>query len=103
MSFINPITDLNLTESIDSSYRSAISKDNGVLKDMIPEFGVSMASKGNHRKYGRIINLKDPIPPTDRISYEARETKAIKVETETKVMLVPNDVSAFVTADVEGV
>lgn len=33
MSFINPITDLNLTESIDSSYRSAISKDNGVLKD----------------------------------------------------------------------
>lgn len=78
-------------------------EDNGVLKDMIPEFGVSMASKGNQRKYGRIINLKDPIPPTDRISYEVRETKAIKVETETKVMLVPNDVSAFVTADVEGV
>lgn len=38
MSFINPITDLNLTDSIDSSYRSAISKDNGVLKDYFTNF-----------------------------------------------------------------
>ena len=38
MSFINPITDLNLTDSIDSSYRSAISKDNGILKDYSTNF-----------------------------------------------------------------
>ena len=38
MSFINPITDLNLTDSIDSSYRSAISKDNSVLKDYFINF-----------------------------------------------------------------
>ncbi len=78
-------------------------EEDGVLKDMIPDFGVAMAPKGNQRKYGRIINLKNPVPPTDRISYEAREEKAIRVETETKVILVPLDVSGFVTADVEGV
>lgn len=78
-------------------------EDEGKLYDMIPEFGVSIASKGNERKYGRIINLKNPVPPTDRISYESRDEKAIKVETETKVILTPYDVSAIVIADVEGV
>ena len=38
MSFINPIIDLNLTESIDSNYRSAISKNNGILKDYFTNF-----------------------------------------------------------------
>ena len=45
MSFINPITDLNLTDSIDSSYRSAISKDNGVLKDYFTNFLTSIQIK----------------------------------------------------------
>ena len=38
MSFINPITDLNLTESIDTNYRFAISKDNNVLTDYFTNF-----------------------------------------------------------------
>ena len=78
-------------------------EEDGVIKQMVPDYGVSVASRGNEIKYGRIMDLEVPTPPTDRISYEAREKKAIKVETETKVILVPYDVSSIVIADVEGV
>ena len=50
MSFINPITDLNLTDSIDSSYRSAISKDSGVLKDYFTNFLTNIQIKIESRQ-----------------------------------------------------
>ena len=51
MSSINPITDLNLTDSIDSSYRSAISKDNGVLKDYFTNFLTNIQIKIESGQY----------------------------------------------------
>ena len=51
MSFINPITDLNLTESIDSNYRSAISKDNNVLTDYFTNFLTNIQIKIESGQY----------------------------------------------------
>lgn len=51
MSFINPITDLNSPDSIDSSYRSAISKDNGSSQDYFTNFLTNIQIKIESGQY----------------------------------------------------